>query len=198
MLAALLELAPGRGRAGRRRRLRRVRALRRARRAAGASRGRGGGRRRARERARRARWPTTGPSAGSASTCRCWSAGGSACARRGSRRRPRRASIELVIDPGQAFGTGAHPTTRLCLELMLDLEPRGLVRRPRLRLRRAGDRGRASSASGRSRAVDAEPAARRRHARERARERRARWTRSSALDLRERAGRPRPTRSPRT
>jgi ribosomal protein L11 methyltransferase len=32
---------------------------------------------------------------------------------------------ELVIDPGQAFGTGTHPTTRLCLELMLDLEPEG-------------------------------------------------------------------------
>jgi ribosomal protein L11 methyltransferase len=32
---------------------------------------------------------------------------------------------ELVIDPGQAFGTGTHPTTRLCLELMLDLEPSG-------------------------------------------------------------------------
>lgn len=32
---------------------------------------------------------------------------------------------EIVIDPGQAFGTGAHPTTRLCLELMLDLEPHG-------------------------------------------------------------------------
>ena len=28
---------------------------------------------------------------------------------------------EVVIDPGQAFGTGTHPTTRLCLELMLDL-----------------------------------------------------------------------------
>jgi ribosomal protein L11 methyltransferase len=32
---------------------------------------------------------------------------------------------ELVIDPGQAFGTGAHPTTRLSLELLLDLEPAG-------------------------------------------------------------------------
>lgn len=32
---------------------------------------------------------------------------------------------EVVIDPGRAFGTGAHPTTRLCLELMLSLEPEG-------------------------------------------------------------------------
>jgi ribosomal protein L11 methyltransferase len=31
--------------------------------------------------------------------------------------------LDVVIDPGQAFGTGAHATTRLCLELMLDLEP---------------------------------------------------------------------------
>jgi ribosomal protein L11 methyltransferase len=32
--------------------------------------------------------------------------------------------IDLVIDPGRAFGTGAHATTRMCLELMLDLEAR--------------------------------------------------------------------------
>jgi ribosomal protein L11 methyltransferase len=32
---------------------------------------------------------------------------------------------EIVIDPGQAFGTGTHPTTAFCLELMLDLEPGG-------------------------------------------------------------------------
>jgi ribosomal protein L11 methyltransferase len=38
---------------------------------------------------------------------------------------PRRGLLDLVIDPGQAFGTGAHPTTRLSLELMLGLEPRG-------------------------------------------------------------------------
>jgi ribosomal protein L11 methyltransferase len=33
--------------------------------------------------------------------------------------------IDLVVDPGRAFGTGAHPTTRLSLELMLELEPEG-------------------------------------------------------------------------
>jgi ribosomal protein L11 methyltransferase len=32
---------------------------------------------------------------------------------------------EVVIDPGQAFGTGAHPTTRMCLELMLGLAAGG-------------------------------------------------------------------------
>ncbi len=32
---------------------------------------------------------------------------------------------DVVIDPGQAFGTGAHHTTRLCLELLLELEPGG-------------------------------------------------------------------------
>lgn len=38
---------------------------------------------------------------------------------------PRPDAIDLVIDPGQAFGTGAHPTTRLSLQLMLELEPEG-------------------------------------------------------------------------
>jgi ribosomal protein L11 methyltransferase len=38
---------------------------------------------------------------------------------------PREGAVDLVIDPGQAFGTGAHPTTKLSLELMLELEPRG-------------------------------------------------------------------------
>jgi ribosomal protein L11 methyltransferase len=33
--------------------------------------------------------------------------------------------LDLVIDPGQAFGTGAHHTTRLCLELLAELPPGG-------------------------------------------------------------------------
>src|SRR3954470_5726322 len=33
--------------------------------------------------------------------------------------------VEIVIDPGQAFGTGTHPTTALCLELMLGLKASG-------------------------------------------------------------------------
>jgi ribosomal protein L11 methyltransferase len=33
--------------------------------------------------------------------------------------------LDIVIEPAQAFGTGAHATTRLCLELLLELEPRG-------------------------------------------------------------------------
>ena len=32
-------------------------------------------------------------------------------------------ALAVVIDPGRAFGTGAHPTTRLCLELLQDVEP---------------------------------------------------------------------------
>jgi ribosomal protein L11 methyltransferase len=36
-------------------------------------------------------------------------------------------ALPVVIDPGRAFGTGAHPTTRLCLELLQDVEPTSLV-----------------------------------------------------------------------
>ena len=38
---------------------------------------------------------------------------------------PREGAIDVVVDPGQAFGTGAHPTTRLCLEFLCELEPGG-------------------------------------------------------------------------
>lgn len=43
---------------------------------------------------------------------------------------PREGAIDLVVDPGQAFGTGAHPTTRLCLELLLELEQAGEANGP--------------------------------------------------------------------
>ncbi len=37
----------------------------------------------------------------------------------------RAGALDVVIDPGQAFGTGAHPTTRLSLELLCELPARG-------------------------------------------------------------------------
>jgi ribosomal protein L11 methyltransferase len=36
-------------------------------------------------------------------------------------------AIAIVVDPGRAFGTGAHATTRLCLQLLLGLEPAGIA-----------------------------------------------------------------------
>ena len=39
----------------------------------------------------------------------------------------RTGALDVVIDPGQAFGTGAHPSTRLALELLVDLPPRGAL-----------------------------------------------------------------------
>ena len=37
------------------------------------------------------------------------------------------AGLVVVIDPGRAFGTGAHPTTQLCLELLQELDPGSLL-----------------------------------------------------------------------
>ncbi|MFL5960386.1 MAG: 50S ribosomal protein L11 methyltransferase [Gaiellaceae bacterium] len=36
-------------------------------------------------------------------------------------------AVAVVIDPGRAFGTGAHATTRLCLELLQAVEPTSLL-----------------------------------------------------------------------
>jgi ribosomal protein L11 methyltransferase len=43
---------------------------------------------------------------------------------------PKAGTIDVVVDPGQAFGTGAHPTTRMCLELLLELDDAGLAHGP--------------------------------------------------------------------
>jgi len=34
---------------------------------------------------------------------------------------------QLVIDPGPSFGAASHPTTRMCLELLGELEPGGML-----------------------------------------------------------------------
>lgn len=41
--------------------------------------------------------------------------------------RPDAGLVPVVVDPGRAFGTGAHPTTRLCLELLVELERGSLL-----------------------------------------------------------------------
>ena len=36
-------------------------------------------------------------------------------------------AVAVVIDPGRAFGTGAHPTTRLCLQLLQHVGARSVL-----------------------------------------------------------------------
>ena len=43
---------------------------------------------------------------------------------------PREGALDVVVDPGRAFGTGAHPSTRLCLELLLELAAEGEAEGP--------------------------------------------------------------------
>jgi ribosomal protein L11 methyltransferase len=38
---------------------------------------------------------------------------------------PHSEAIDVVIDPGRAFGTGAHTTTRMCIELLVELAEAG-------------------------------------------------------------------------
>jgi len=42
-------------------------------------------------------------------------------------RRPGDPELELVLDPGRAFGTGQHETTRLCVDEMIALQREGLT-----------------------------------------------------------------------
>jgi ribosomal protein L11 methyltransferase len=39
-------------------------------------------------------------------------------------------AIDVVIEPGRAFGTGAHPTTRLCIEMLAELAQAGIAGGP--------------------------------------------------------------------
>lgn len=41
--------------------------------------------------------------------------------------RPPAGAVAVVVDPGRAFGTGAHPTTRACIELLSRLDRGGVL-----------------------------------------------------------------------
>ncbi len=49
--------------------------------------------------------------------------------------------LDIAIDPAQAFGTGAHDTTRLCLEALLELAGEGSAAGAPLGLAREGSAG---------------------------------------------------------
>ena len=81
-------------------------------------------------------------------------------------RRHRRApdDVVLALDPGMAFGTGLHPTTRLCLAAVESLADRGRRRgraraRRRLRLRDPRDRGACRLGAASAFGVDTDPIA---------------------------------------
>ena len=69
---------------------------------------------------------------------------------------PKQGRIAVKIDPSMAFGTGTHPTTQLCMELLEDtVQPGQPVDRCRLRvwhpLDWRGQTGRIARAGGRYR-----------------------------------------------
>ncbi len=102
----------------------RVRALRRRGRAARAGRGPSRGRRRARGRQHQRAARRLGPRTGAASTSPI---DVGALRIRPPWEPPREGALDVVIDPGQAFGTGSHATTRLTLELLAELTPDGAL-----------------------------------------------------------------------
>lgn len=46
------------------------------------------------------------------------------------RESPEAEALDVVIDPGQAFGTGAHPTTRMCVDMLVWLADQGKASGP--------------------------------------------------------------------
>ena len=57
-------------------------------------------------------------------------AGGRVVIRPSWRNAPPGDVVDVQIDPGQAFGTGAHPTTRMCVELLVQLADDGRAAGP--------------------------------------------------------------------
>ena len=69
--------------------------------------------------------PTGASAARASAAARSWSAAACSCARPGTRR-PRAGVLDLVLERGGGgFGSGSHATTRMCLELLLELAPAG-------------------------------------------------------------------------
>ena len=128
VLAELVQLAPGGVEEEAGTGLGRVRDLRRRGRAARSRRGRGGSGRRSRRDHLRAHPRRLGRPL--ARLPRADRAGGRPRGdppRRGTSR-PSPEALDVVIDPGQAFGTGAHPTTRMCVEMLVGLADQGDAR----------------------------------------------------------------------